>query len=91
MLSEAGASGLPQVVMDAPGVREAIVDGENGYCVPHGDVEAFAARLLDLLADPDKRATMGQAARTYTLTHFDPDRLFEAWMACWRDTANSQQ
>ena len=90
VLSEAGASGLPQVVMDAPGVREAIVDGENGYCVPHGDVAAFAARLLELLGDSEKRRAMGQAARDYTLTHFDPDQLFAAWMACWRDSAEKQ-
>ncbi len=91
VLSEAGASGLPQVVMDAPGVREAIRDGENGYCVPFGDVDAFAARLLDLLGDSDHRAAMGRAARTFTLTRFDPDRLFQAWMDCWKDTVDSRQ
>jgi glycosyltransferase involved in cell wall biosynthesis len=91
VLSEAGASGLPQVVMDAPGVREAIVDGENGYIVPFGDVDAFAARLLELLGDPNQRAAMGQAAQAYTLTHFDPDRLFQAWMDCWKEAVSFQQ
>lgn len=62
---EAGACGTPSVASDAPGLREAVVDGETGLLVPHGDVPALAAALGTLLRDHELRARMGGRARAY--------------------------
>jgi glycosyltransferase involved in cell wall biosynthesis len=48
---EANALGTPVVATDAPGLRDSVIDGETGYLAPEGDVEAFARRIGDLLAD----------------------------------------
>ena len=42
---------------------EIVEDGVSGIIVPRGDVSALAAAIGGLLADPAKRAAMGQAAR----------------------------
>lgn len=44
MLDALGA-GVPLVVTDSGGQREGVIDGENGYVVPKGNVEALAAAL----------------------------------------------
>jgi glycosyltransferase involved in cell wall biosynthesis len=45
VLTEAMASGLPVVALDAPGVREVVVDGDNGRVIREETREAFAAAL----------------------------------------------
>jgi colanic acid/amylovoran biosynthesis glycosyltransferase len=75
--------GLPVVIMEAlalrrpvistyiAGIPELVRDGENGWLVPAGDVEALAnamARLLD--APPEQLEKMGEAgARAVALQH----------------------
>lgn len=56
---EASASGLPVIGGDSGGAPDAILHGETGYVVAGGDVAGLAGRLIELLADPQGAATMG--------------------------------
>lgn len=72
VLAEAMAAGLPVVAVDAPGAREVVVDGYNGYLLPAVDVAAFAAALRNVIAlDRRQRMAWTQAvantARRYSL------------------------
>lgn len=60
---EAAACGTPSVASDSPGLRDSVRHGQSGYLVPHGDVGALAARMLELAGDPGLVARLGQAAR----------------------------
>jgi glycosyltransferase involved in cell wall biosynthesis len=63
-LGEAMAAGCVPIVTDIrSGVRELVRDGETGYVVGVGDIDAFAGRLRRLHADPALRARMAEAAR----------------------------
>jgi glycosyltransferase involved in cell wall biosynthesis len=68
---EAAASALPAVGTDHQGIVEAIVEGETGFIVPERDAEALAARLMAILADPERRNRMGAAARAMAEQRFD--------------------
>jgi glycosyltransferase involved in cell wall biosynthesis len=79
---EAQASGLPVLVTDKGGPRENLLRGVSGHVLPAGDADGFAAGLVDLLTDPDRRRRMGAAARSYALTRGWPralDALYRAW------------
>lgn len=65
---EAGAYGLPVVGTRTGGVPDAIRDGETGLLAPAGDVEAIAAALLRLLADPALARRLGSANRQWAET-----------------------
>ncbi|MEU4424435.1 glycosyltransferase family 4 protein [Actinoplanes sp. NPDC024001] len=60
---EAMACARPVVVTDTPGMRDYVTHGGTGLLVPPGDVEALAAAVAELLADPQRAREMGAAAR----------------------------
>ena len=62
---EAAACGTPSLASDSPGLRDSVRHMETGYLVPHGDVSALAARMLELAGDPALVARLGAAARRF--------------------------
>jgi len=64
---EASACGTPIVASDSPGLRDSVREGQTGFLVPHGDVDALAGRLKQLLSDPGLRERMGKAGREFAL------------------------
>jgi colanic acid/amylovoran biosynthesis glycosyltransferase len=68
---EAMAVGLPVVVTDVGGMREAVTDGVHGFVVPPRDPEALAAAVLELAADDELRQKMGDEGRRRAVEEFD--------------------
>jgi glycosyltransferase involved in cell wall biosynthesis len=62
---EAAACATPSIASDSPGLRDSVRHGETGWLVPHGDVEALAARMLELADAPERVAGLGTAARRF--------------------------
>jgi glycosyltransferase involved in cell wall biosynthesis len=60
---EAMAMGRPVITTDAPGCRETVRHGENGFLVPVRDTAALADAMRRFLDDPSLIERMGQAAR----------------------------
>jgi len=56
------ASGAPMVAANVGGVPEIVRDGENGRLYSSGDIEGFAAALLEL-AESDRRGALASRAR----------------------------
>lgn len=64
-LVEAMAVGRPIVTTNAPGCKECVIDGYNGYMVEIKDPQQLAAALDKLLSDEELRIKMGNASREY--------------------------
>jgi glycosyltransferase involved in cell wall biosynthesis len=60
---EAMACGKPTVISNNGGMPDAVVDGETGYIVPPGDIDALAGALTKLIGDPGKAREMGRKGR----------------------------
>jgi glycosyltransferase involved in cell wall biosynthesis len=84
VLFEASAAGLPLVGMNVVGVDEVIEDGVNGYLLHDGDVEAMAARIVNLLHDPERARSLGEVARRLALERYNADDYTEKWMTVWQ-------
>lgn len=67
-LLEAMAAGMAAIASDVGGIPEMIEDGFNGRLIRPGDVDTLAHRLLQMLRDPARQATLGAAARE-TVVH----------------------
>ncbi len=75
---EAAAAGAPAVRTAAGGHTETTVDGVTGFVIPIDDLDALTTSLAWLLAHPDERKRMGEAARAYVTKHFTLQRFVDA-------------
>jgi phosphatidylinositol alpha 1,6-mannosyltransferase len=65
---EAMASGVPVVAADAGGFRESIRHGSTGLLAPPTDAAAFAAHIVRLVMERERRLQLGAEARRFALT-----------------------
>jgi glycosyltransferase involved in cell wall biosynthesis len=68
-VAEAQGSGMPVVAFDSGGIGEIVKDGETGFLVGYGDIDAFAEACGKFAERPDLAQTMGdkgiERARQY--------------------------
>ena len=81
VILEAMAAGVAVVGVDRWGPRELVLDGETGFLVAPGDVDALAERMQRLAKDPALRVRLGAAARRWVRLHNDPGTLAQAFRA----------
>lgn len=67
--------GRPILTTDAPGCRETIAPGVNGFLVPTKDVEALAERMIWFIENPDQWQAMGDASRKLAEQKFDVHKV----------------
>lgn len=68
---EALSTGRPVVTCDAPGCRETVIPGRNGFLVPTRSPEALAAALERFAAEPQLIVSMGEAGLELARTRYD--------------------
>jgi len=59
---EAMAHGLPVIATRAGGIPDKVKDGENGFLVDPGDVEALSAAIVKIANSPGEIERMGQGS-----------------------------
>jgi glycosyltransferase involved in cell wall biosynthesis len=74
---EAMTCGLPCVVTDVGGNREAVRDGECGWVVPPDDQQSAADRIGKLIDEPEIRRRMGGAALAIAQRNFTAAGMIE--------------
>jgi glycosyltransferase involved in cell wall biosynthesis len=74
---EALAAGRPVVATRVGGVPDVVREGEDGFLVDPGDVDALAERLARLAADPALRERLGAAGRARVIPRYSVERLVD--------------
>jgi glycosyltransferase involved in cell wall biosynthesis len=72
---EAMAMGRAIVTTDAPGCRETVIDGVNGFLVPPRDDDALYSAMLRFVADPGLAASMGEQSRRIAEKRYDARKV----------------
>ena len=68
---EASFQGVPTVAVDVGGVKEVLLDGENGLLVPSATVALFAENCQRLILDSNLREQLALTAKTVVKERFD--------------------
>jgi glycosyltransferase involved in cell wall biosynthesis len=72
---EAMAMGRPIITTDAPGCRETVVEGENGFLVPIKSVDALSEAMQRFVDQPDLVAKMGQRSWAIAEEKYDVHKV----------------
>jgi glycosyltransferase involved in cell wall biosynthesis len=84
-LIEAGLVRRPAAAYAVAGVPEVVEDGRTGFLARPGDVQALARAASRLLADPDLRASMGEAAGERCRARFDIRMVAPRYLDLYRE------
>jgi glycogen(starch) synthase len=94
VLLEAWAHGKPVLGARAGGIPGVIDDGVDGLLVPWGDARSLAAAIRQILDDPEKARTMGEAGKrktemryTWPAVYLQIERIYEDVMRRHKDRA----
>lgn len=87
---EAMAMGLPVIATDCAGSDEYIKNGENGYVVKRGDVNALADAMNSLAGDRAKRKAFGEAA-VVSVSALKKENVTEKWFSLIDDRNNGEK
>lgn len=68
---EAMAMGRAIITTDAPGCRETVIEGDNGYLVPIKDAKALADAMIKFIENPKLISEMGQRSRLLAEQKYD--------------------
>ena len=67
--------GRPIITSDAPGCRETVEEGVNGFLVAPRTVEPLAAVMRRFMAQPELIAEMGEASWQLVKRHYDVHKV----------------
>ena len=85
---EAALMGRPVVASDVGGLPEVVLDEQTGILVPVDDTAAFAAAMLAILRDRERRERLGASARARALDEFSARGHIDQWDALYRRLAD---
>jgi glycosyltransferase involved in cell wall biosynthesis len=76
---EAQAMGVPVIATALGATSETVLDGETGWLVPLGDVQALADAMVRALSlSPDQRRSLADRAQKHVRTRFDVKQMCAA-------------
>lgn len=77
---EAMAMGRPIITTDAPGCRQTVVEGDNGFLVPVKSAEALARAMFRFIDEPGLVARMGARSRGLAEEKYDVHKVNEVML-----------
>ena len=87
---EAMSCGVAPVATNVGGVPELIINGENGFMEPVGDITAQAARVVELLTDDSLHQRITAAGRRTALDVFCTNRIIPQYERYYHDVMARQ-
>jgi glycosyltransferase involved in cell wall biosynthesis len=74
------AAGKAVVATDLPGIRDALGPRAGEVVAPPGDAETYAAKILELLVNRERRLELGEANRVRARTEFTVGRMADRYL-----------
>lgn len=84
-LLEAASVGRPIVTTNAPGCREVVEEGWNGFLVPIKSVDKLAERIEELSADSALRETFGRRSREKAVQEFSIEHVVKKTLNTYQE------
>lgn len=89
MVLQAMAHGVPVVATSTGGILSLIEDGETGFLIPVKSPDDLAARILNLLTDPELCQRLGESARASAASKFDLGRMMSSTISLYEEAVTA--
>lgn len=90
VLAEAWVQGVPTVASDVGGCREITMASGAGRLAEPGDFASFAGAIIEMLADRERAAGMGNAGQLWVQENCDPTQYAERFERLLKALLNRQ-
>lgn len=90
-LLEAMACGMAVIATPVGGIPRVITHGKNGLLAPVGDIDSLSSSIMTLLAKPQMREELGDAARKTIEHHFGMQSHVQNLFAIYRSVLGNQK
>lgn len=87
---EAQAAGLPVVATQHAGIPDVVLNGTTGILVPEGDVDQMAAAMLEMIENPNKAISFGNAGKERVRNNFSMETHIGIVQAAINFAANNK-
>lgn len=74
-VQEAMSMGRAIITTTAPGCRETVEDGVNGFLIPTRDGKALAEKMMEFVKNPELVEKMGKASNEYCRRKFEVNKI----------------
>lgn len=91
IMLEAMALGKPVIATGVGGVYSAVRNNETGFVVPAADSEQLAQRMIQLLDDPVKARSIGEAGRASVEKEFGVERMVAQTVEIYRQAVREPE
>ena len=91
VLAEAGLAGLPVIAPRVGGIPGVVIDGVTGMLVPAENSSALSAAIAELHDNPERRRSMGEAARQHVTANLSVKSYTENFEVLYENLLDSKQ
>jgi len=84
-LLEAASMAKPIVTTNAPGCKEVVEDGKNGFLVPVKDYISLAKKIETLIDNKDLREKFGKYSRQKAINEFDIKKVVDKYLKVYEE------
>lgn len=77
---EAMAMGRPVITTDAPGCRETVIEGQNGYMVPVRSIDGLVQAMQHFICNPSLAVSMGIRSREVAEDKYDVNKVNDSML-----------
>ena len=83
VVPQALATGRPVIAYDISGMREIVLDGQNGWAIEPGALDDLEARVVELVEQPARREELSRRALAEFDASFSEDEMIRALAALY--------
>jgi glycosyltransferase involved in cell wall biosynthesis len=87
---EAMATGLPVVATRVGDVADLVIEGQTGFLVEQGNVDALARAIAAVASDPPLRRRFGANARRIALERMSSEAMVARYGALYEEVARAE-
>ncbi len=88
---EASIRGIPVIAAGIEGIPDAVIDGQNGFCLKEGDVAAMVRIIRSLSDDLERKRDFGEKARKFTEQRFSPSTVYARYAELFEKVLDNSQ